>query len=511
MTNLFDRCDLLKWALSAASLSVAHAFPDAPPIRIAVSGPGERGLELRRLRFSCLLGLSCLLPAAGQDMVKVLPVEIEAVLVTPGAGIQTFQRFRGQTPYPGPRWSEAGPVEKVADAASKPDFPESSVAYLRWFWHQIEPEPGKYRWEIIDLALEEVRRHGQTLDIRLGPYDPHDPLPEWFRLSGARRANKPTDNDGQIWSPDSSDPLYIKHWSALVRAAGARYDGHPYLNSVDISTVGYWGEGWGPYMPDWATQKTLIDVYFEAFRRTPLLMNFDELPALKYGVERGAGWRLDCWGDLDGQVAKNFIHMFDRYPQQVVRAGIQDAWQRSPVSLETCGTPASWKRSGYSDRQLQYIFDQALRWHASTINIKSTQVPPEWKEAFEEFQKKLGYRFILRKIEYPRAVRAGQMAPIHMWWLNAGAAPIYADYTLAVQLTSPAGEAVIRTSADVKKWLPGDAVYDASIYIADNLKPGEYRFRVALLDPRTGAPAIPLAIAGRQPDGWYDVGSLHVE
>ena len=173
MTNLFDRRDLLKWTLSAASLSVNHAFPDAPPIRVAVSGPGARGLELRRLRFSCLLGLSCLLPAAGQDMVKVLPVEIEAVLVTPGAGIQTFQRFRGQTPYPGLRWSEAGPVEKVADAASKPDFPESSVAYLRWFWHQIEPEPGKYRWEIIDLALEEARRHGQTLDIRLGPDDPH--------------------------------------------------------------------------------------------------------------------------------------------------------------------------------------------------------------------------------------------------------------------------------------------------------------------------------------------------
>jgi hypothetical protein len=194
-----------------------------------------------------------------------------------------------------------------------------------------------------------------------------------------------------------------------------------------------------------------------------------------------------------------------------VRGGIQDAWQRSPVSLETCGTPASWKRSGYSDRQLQYIFDQALRWHASTINIKSTLVPPEWKKAFEEFQKRLGYRFILRKIEYPRAVRAGQMAPIHMWWLNAGAAPVYADYTLAVQLASPAGEAVIRTSADVRRWLPGDAVYDASIYIADNLKPGEYRLRVALLDPRTGAPAVPLAIVGRQPDGWYDVGSLHVE
>lgn len=463
------------------------------------------------LKAACLLGFACLLPAAGPEMAKVMPVEIDTVLNRPGAGIQTFQRFRGQEPYPGLRWSEAGPVEKVADAAVKPDFPESTIAYIRWFWHQIEPEPGKYRWDIIDLALEEARKHGQTIDFRIAPYDRRDPLPEWYRASGARRANKPTDKDGNIWSPDSADPLYLKHWSALIRAAGERYDGHPFLNCVDISTVGYWGEGWGPYLPDWGTQKLLIDVCFEAFRRTPLLMNFDELPALKYGVAQGAGWRLDCWGDLGGQVDKTFSHPYDRYPQQVLWAGIQDAWQRSPVSLETCGTPASWKQRGYNERQLQYIFDQALRWHASTINIKSTRIPPEWKKAFEEFEKKVGYRLILRKLEYPRSVRADHMAPIHMWWLNAGVAPPYAEFTLAVQLHAAGAGAVIRTSTDVRKWLPGDAVYDSTFYVPGDLKAGEYRFRVALLDPRTGLPAVPLAIEGRQADGWYDLGAIRVE
>jgi hypothetical protein len=399
----------------------------------------------------------------------------------------------------------------VPDAVAAPDFPPSSVAYIRWFWHQIEPAPGQYRWDVIDLALDEARRHGQTLDIRLAPYDPHDPLPEWFRRSGARRANKPTDKDGNIWSPDATDPLYIQHWSALVRAAGARYDGHPCLNSVDISSVGYWGEGWGPYLPDWDTQKRLIDIYIESFPNTPLLVNFDALPALRYGVGRGAGWRLDCWGDLDGQVDPNFIHMFDRYPQQVLRAGIQDAWQRSPVSLEVCGTPASWRRRGYSDAQLQSIFDQALRWHASTVNIKSTRIPPEWKATFEAFQKRLGYRLVLRRIDYPRSVRAGSMAPVQMWWLNAGSAPPYTAFTLALQLRSASTQALLPLAADVRKWLPGDAVHDASVYIPDGLAPGEYRLRVALLDPRTRLPAVPLAIAGRQSDGWYDLGAIRIE
>ena len=61
------------------------------------------------------------------------------------------------------------------------------------------------------------------------------------------------------------------------RRSGKRYDGHPDLNDVDISTVGYWGEGMGAGPAGWTIQQQLIDLYFKAFPRTPLLMNFDEL------------------------------------------------------------------------------------------------------------------------------------------------------------------------------------------------------------------------------------------
>ena len=447
--------------------------------------------------------------AFGQKTVVVRPREIGDVLVNPGMGIQTFQRFNGDAINAGTRWSEVGPETATTSAGTRPDFPEASVAYFRWFWSQIEPEQGKYRWEILDTALEGARKHGQTLMFRIMPYDQGHPLPEWYRKSGARRANKDTDKDGAIWSPDADDPLYLKHWNALVRAAGARYDGHPYLDSVDISTVGYWGEGWGPYLPSWAAQQALIDVHFEAFKRTPLLMNFDEPKALAYGAGRGAGWRLDCWGDLGGR-GKGMMHMLDMYPQQVVSAGIQDVWQRSPVSLETCGTPGSWKQWNYTAAQVDYNISQALRWHASTINIKSTAIPAEWKPRFEEFEKKLGYRFVLRKLEYPAVVKTGGMMPVSMWWLNAGVAPVYAEYGLAVELRSEAGRAVVRVPVDVRKWLPGDAILNSSLYVPETLKPGRYRFRIALTDPRTERPAIRLAIAGRDADGWYDVGAIDV-
>jgi hypothetical protein len=262
-------------------------------------------------------------------------------------------------------------------------------------------------------------------------------------------------------------------------------------------------------MPPFSFQKPLINIWIAAFPHTHLLMNFDEPQALSYGTQHGAGWRLDCLGDMRTKSNDKYFspEMLDIYPQQVVRSGIQNVWQRSPVSLETCGTPSSWKKDGFD---VSYILAQALRWHISSLNVKSSPIPPEWENQFEDFEKKMGYRFVLRRLEYPKTVRPGEMMPVHMWWLNAGVAPIYRKYWLAVELQSANGKAIIRVPADIRKWLPGDAVVDDSLFVPYSLGPGTYKFRIAMLDPRTQQPAIRFGIQGRQTDGWYDMGTLTV-
>ncbi|MGB7549122.1 MAG: DUF4832 domain-containing protein [Terracidiphilus sp.] len=441
---------------------------------------------------------------AQKETVVIRPMEIQDVLVNPGMGITTFQRFNGQELNPPYTWSERGPVKELDDANPKPEFPDTSIAYLRWYWSTLEPEHGKFRWDIIDIAISEAQKHGQKLAIRLMPYSDRDPLPEWYRSSGARRANAPTDKDGAIWQPDFSDPLYLRYWGELVAAAGERYDGNPTLDSVDISSVGYWGEGWSNYMPAFQFQKPLIDLWLQAFPRTALLMNFDEPEALSYGTQHGAGWRLDCLGDMK----MPYSEMLDQYPEEVARTGIQDVWKKHPVSIETCGTPATWLRDGYD---VNYILGQALRWHVTSVNVKSSPIPAQWHPQFADFERRMGYRFILRRLEYPTHITLGSMMPVHMWWFNAGVAPIYQEYKLAVQLQSQDNQAVIQVPADVTKWLPGDSVVDESLYISSSLAPGKYRVRISLVDPVTGEPAIRLAIQGRQPDGWYDLGSIEVE
>ena len=435
----------------------------------------------------------------GQSIV-VHPKRIDDVLLNPGMGIQTFQRFNGDALNSGLTWSEEGPTKSIAPSGEAVDFPGSTISYCRWFWETLEPEQGHIHWDIIDVALKEAASHGQKLAIRLMPYDRKHPLPAWYRASGAKRINK----EGEpIWEPDFSDPLYLKYWSEVVKQAGQRYDGDPRLDTVDISSVGYWGEGWSNYMPAFQYQKKLIDIWLAAFPTTHLLMNFDEPDALRYGTAHGAGWRFDCLGDM----RTKWSAMLDSYPEQIVRAGIGDVWEKNPVSMESCGVPGSWKKHGWD---VDYILSEALRWHVTSLNIKSSAVPPEWKKAFDDFQKRMGYRFELRRFEYPATVQAGGTMPLKMWWVNTGVAPIYDAYILALQLHSASGDVVIDVPADVRKWLPGDALVEEPVPIPAGIQ-GDYRIRVALLDPRTQKPAIRLGIAGRTPDGWYDLGAIRGE
>ena len=127
--------------------------------------------------YGRIIAFLILFKAAGAQTVVVHPKLIQDVLVNPGMGIQTFQRFNGDALNTGVKWSEEGPIESLAASGSAVDFPPSTIAYCRWFWETLEPEQGKVGWEIIDRALADAARHGQALAIRLMPYEQKHPLP----------------------------------------------------------------------------------------------------------------------------------------------------------------------------------------------------------------------------------------------------------------------------------------------------------------------------------------------
>ena len=77
-----------------------------------------------------------------------------------------------------------------------------------------------------------------------------------------------------------------------------------------------------------------------------LVMLLTDEKTNRYGLSRRAvGWRVDCLGDMGG-FSPAWCHMCDQYPQQIILSGMQDAWQKAPVSFEARRTNpvcrASW-------------------------------------------------------------------------------------------------------------------------------------------------------------------------
>jgi hypothetical protein len=69
---------------------------------------------------------------------------------------------------------------------------------------------------------------------------------------------------------------------------------------------------------------------------------------------------------------------------------------------------------------------------------------------------------------------------------------------------------VLPTDANIREWLPGDIVYDHSVFIPVDLPAGSYEIQVAVVDRLRYEPRVKLAIEGRGDDGWYPLGTIDV-
>jgi hypothetical protein len=229
---------------------------------------------------------------------------------------------------------------------------------------------------------------------------------------------------------------------------------------------------------------------------------------------RHLGWRIDCLGDLGfwKDRVRDWSHMRDVYPEQIVQSGMAEAWRRAPVAMEICGTFLSWRdKQGYGEKEVRYIFDQALKWHVSSFNAKSSPVPSEWRPLVDEWLKRMGYRFVLRRFTYPARVRPHGVLPFTNWWENKGVAPCYRDFRVALRLVGPQRQQVLVTGADIRSWLPGDVLHDDRVFLPADLPEGDYQLQIGLVDPDTRAPRVRLAIEGRDAEGWYPLGPISVQ
>ena len=433
------------------------------------------------------------------NVVLYAPQEIDEVLVNPGMGFTTHQSFNGDVP----------------------GYPESSIAYFRWYWEELEPQEGKFNWKMVDSVLARAKEHGQRLATRIMPANGREGVPDWYKKMGAKGYEyvaESTQHNGKTtpsWMPDHADPLYIKYMGRLVKEFAKRYDGNPDIDHIDIGSYGHWGEWHLSFVKEkqsypFELKKTIIDWYLDNFKKTPLVICEDAEDGLEYATQNGSGWRADCMGDYGPPNNWNLMTRYLKLPEMYPSVG--EAWKTRPVAFETCGTMESWFQA---DRDIEFIYSVCLELHTSVLNNKSTPIPPEWWPATDKFLKRMGYRLVPRLIRHEKWLSPGDTMHFEMELDNIGVAPPYRSYIPVIEIRKAGrGQKTILVSRkmnwDVTKWLPGRHRENSELIIPAEAKPGRYLVYFALLDPFSLIPVIQLAAEGGDAQRWYSWSSVSV-
>ena len=196
-------------------------------------------------------------------------------------------------------------------------FPGVSTVYLRIPWSFVEPEEGKFNWEILDTPAQRWIQSGKKVAFRITSTEnwTRQGTPQWVFDAGA----KYYEVNGFL-EPEYDDPIFLQKLEGFLMKMAERYDNNPNVAFIDIGHFGMWGEGhtvittplhghsWGI-----ETQKKYIDLYCKYFKHVQLCISDDfaghdlrghYFPIMNYALSRGGTMRDDsilvqpeprCW------------------------------------------------------------------------------------------------------------------------------------------------------------------------------------------------------------------------
>jgi len=424
----------------------------------------------------------------------------------PYTGFMSFQHFRGENLYsdivvkPENRMTETETVECYPISADARDegrgegwYPDSSVAYIRFLWKEFEPEQGVYNYDFVESIINDARSHKQTLIIRLIAHSTRavDDLPEWLKALIPCPERPPMERVKD--SP--TDPLFMELFLKAVTALGRRFDSNPWLDAVDISLPGAWGEGHKLELYPDDLFKTIVDVYADAFPTTQLFTQICRPELIEYAKKyTNVGWRGDGLGSP--------YHTSEYYPPFIEKMP-PDQWKVAPISFESFWWMCEWQRKGW---EIDSIIEKTLEWHISSFNPKSMPIPYDWMEKCEYWISRMGYHFTIDSASFPETV--SDRLDLTLKINNVGCAPIYKPLPLILRLTGNGKSYEFKQACDVRKWLPGEHTETLTASL-ENIPDGNYNVEIGIVSPH--ADVVYFATDAPRNGGFYEVGKITVK
>lgn len=415
---------------------------------------------------------------------------------------------------------------KATDSLS--DFPGLNDIYLRLAWAYLEPQEGVYNWIVIDSIINRWVARGHTISFRITCKETNDLVyatPKWVEEAGARGKMV---SHGRAWAPDYGDPIFLEKLENFHKAFAARYDGKPWVEYIDIGSLGEWGEGHTAFSgwEDIAVEvvKKHIDLFKRCYKNSTLIISDDiigqrdmddgsDYEIYHYCLQNGLGFRDDSanvyWYKLLG-----FGPACIRTPEIFSRT-----YKSIPVVLESDHYGDALK---YDMWKNGIPFEQAIReTHATFIGFH--YYPRAWLKSNYPVACRLanlcGYWYFLKFAMMPDTFRVhSDHNYIRMTWENHGVAPAYYRYKLFIKLINKeTGQSFVQqlNESDNRKWMPDEIVAEnCTIYLDRDLAAGLYDLLINLRD-ECGFHNRNISLAfikDREVDpGWYKLGEVMVK
>ncbi len=371
--------------------------------------------------------------------IRITPEDNKEALINPGMG-WVHHYYSGRTGNYG---------YYLAPSDSLDWFPGASVQYMRIPWAFVEPEEGKFNWQVLDTPAQRYIEKGKKLAIRINACEHWIPYatPQWLEKKacpGVRfTVRVGPDSKGACWEPDYLSPIFLESLEKLVKALAERYDGNENVAFIDIGTFGLWGEGHTGLSSKRSREynieaaKKQIDIYTRHFKKTLLCISDDvdgavsqgPFPVLDYARSKGVSLRDDSI-----MVSKESGKRKPWYHAEL--AG--KYWRDMPVIVEHEHYGLSKIRGAWSGELLQKAVEA---YHCSYLSIHwwPEVFYKENKEAIENINLRLGYRLNLKEFSMPSELEIGEAFTAKFEWANAGVAPMYEGAWAAITLKDSSG------------------------------------------------------------------------
>lgn len=397
-----------------------------------------------------------------------------------------------------------------------------TLVYVDLTWKDFEPREGVFDFGAFEKKqqLTRWREEGKRVVFRFISDIPgdkaHIDIPDWLFEKINGDGDFYNNEYGKGFSPDYSNPIFIKYHHLVIKALGDRYGQDGFFAFIELGSLGHWGE-WHEnaalrQLPSEDIRNLYVYDYVNAFKSAHLMMRRPFTIAPKLGL----GLYNDMTGSLeDTNIWLGWIKNGGDYlpNEKNTLVPMPNGWERAPIGGEQA--PNMSNEQIYAtgiETTLQLLRES----HTTFIGPGGPyKVEPNGplQGGIDQVLSTIGYRLCIESVEMPLSAKFGKEIHIKFRFSNEGIAPFYYEWPTRIYLFDESRNIVntYSLSMDLRKIIP-DQVYEVpfSIFVG-NLKNGKYTIGFAIIDPITGLPSVKLANENVRDDLIQEVGMFEVK